>query len=360
MMRESSTGAVKKLPDNPVVKSRFLVFAAFLLTVGAFVGGCGRPPTKAVGEVLPTVRVRVATVEKRTLPTLLEVSGTVLAVQRAAVAAKISGVVERLPVTLGQQVSAGEVLLALSAPELSARLEQARARVAQVERELVRERGLLTSGSGTTEAVKALEDQLMQARAASREAETMFGYAIVRAPFDGVVTRKHVEAGDFASPGAPLLQLDGRDVFEIETAIPESLVAGLAVASALDIETAAGVRFVSKIKELAGAADATARTVTVKLAVPAGTSVHPGEFARVFVPGAAQTVLLAPASALSRFGQMERVFVAENGRAVLRIVKTGAMRDERVELAAGVDAGEQLVVAPSATLRDGQPLEIAP
>lgn len=62
---------------------------------------------------------------------------------------------------------------------------------------------------------------------------------------------------------------------------------------------------------------------------------------------------------MSRIGQMERVFVVgEGNRAILRLVKTGAQRGDRIEILAGVDDGENLVLAPPANLREGQPLEV--
>ena len=71
--------------------------------------------------------------------------------------------------------------------------------------------------------------------------------------------------------------------------------------------------------------------------------------------------LVVPESAVTLFGQMERVFVVDaGGRAGLRIVKTGAKQNNMVEILAGLSAGEKVVVEGAATLRDGQPLEIQP
>jgi hypothetical protein len=71
-------------------------------------------------------------------------------------------------------------------------------------------------------------------------------------------------------------------------------------------------------------------------------------------------MFLVPASAITRFGQMERVFVVANSLAQLRLVKTGVTHGDRIELLAGVAAGENVIVAPPATLRDGQPVTSAP
>jgi len=100
--------------------------------------------------------------------------------------------------------------------------------------------------------------------------------------------------------------------------------------------------------------------VLAKISVPAAIAVRSGQFARVLVPGAPGRVLFAPAGAVTLFGQMERVFVARAGRAELRLVKTGARRDDRVEILAGLSDGEQVVINPPAGLREGQPLEVKP
>jgi RND family efflux transporter MFP subunit len=295
------------------------------------------------------------------VPARIETSGTVRAIRRATVAAKVAGTVERKPLTLGQPVRAGDVLLTISAPELEARVVQARAQLAQTQRELARERGLLSTGAGTGDAVKSLEDQLAQRQAALREAESMVGYTTVRAPFDGFLAREFVETGDYAASGAALLQLDG-DAFEIEVGLPESLASPIQVGAELDVEipsTAARLR--ATVSEIAASAESSARTTTVRLTLPANSPARAGQFARVFLSGSPAAMLLVPANAVSHFGQMERVFtVTPDNRATLRIVKTGARHGDDMEIVAGLEAGERVVTRPPATLRDGQPLEIAP
>lgn len=305
--------------------------------------------------------VQVAPVRREAVPVRFEINGTVLAVRRATLAARVAGTIDRLNLQLGQAVRAGDVLLAISSPDLSARAVQARAQLAQVERELARERTLLSSGAGTRDAVQSLEDRLPQTQAAVREAESLLAFATVRAPFDGTVARKFVEAGDYATAGAPLLQLDGREAFEIEVGVPDSLAATLAPGAALDVEIpTTTARFRAPVRELSSAADATARTTTARLAVPAGTAVRPGLFVRVSIPGPSVSALLVPAAALTTFGQMERVFtVSPDHHAALRLVKTGARHGDTIEIVSGLDAGERVVLSPPATLRDGQPLQLA-
>ena len=339
--------------------SRASLTAALAL---ACLAGCTRHEPARSAELLPAVSVSTAVVQRASLPVELETSGTVRAVQRATIAARLSGSITTLPFVLGQSVNEGDVLLTISAVELTARVAQVRAQLSQTERELVRERTLQASGAGTVEAVRTLEDRLTQTTAALREAETMHSYATVRAPFSGVIARKFVEVGDFAGPGLPLLQLDGRTSFEIEVSVPESLAGTLAVGSAVELTlSASSTRLRTTVAELSSAADSTTRTTLAKLAVPAGAPVRAGQFVRVLLPAPSASAVLVPTSALSSFGQMVRVFVVDDqNRASLRLVKTGAVAGDRTEIVSGLAANERIVVAPPSTLRDQQPITSTP
>lgn len=322
----------------------------------ALVAGCSKPAEPTAAALPPAIRASVARVEAVDAPVLTEVTGTVRPAQRAQLAAKVMGAITGLPVNLGQRVAAGDLLLEISATEFTARVAQARAQFNAVQRDLARERNLLAKGASTQDIVHGLEDRFALMQAMVREAETMLGYTEIRAPFAGVVARKYVNAGDLAAPGHPLVEIEGADDFQIEAGVPDSLVANLAVGQSLAVEGAGEFR--AAIVELSSSSDAHARTVTVKLAVPASASVRSGQFVRVHVPAGQARTLLVPAAAVSTVGQMERVFVVENGRAVLRLVKTGARHHDRVEVLSGLNAGESIVAQPVAGLREGQPIEV--
>lgn len=327
---------------------------------GLVFGACGRhAEAPASGAAMPAVRVAVAIVQRETAPARLATSGTVRPVRRAALAARVAGAVIQVP-SLGHAVRAGDILVRLDAREYEARAVQARARLTQIERELARERQLQATGAGPIEAVRSLEDEHTQGLAAVHEAEALLSYTAIRAPFDGVVAVRHLEPGDLAQPGQPLLQLDGADAFEIEVGLPETLAVSVRVGDALSVE-ADGIAFSAPVREISGAADAAARTTLARLAVPSTAPVHAGQFVRVLIPGPEAPVLLVPAAAISRVGQMEQVFLVDaQNRARLQLVRTGPTRLNRVEILAGLDAGERVVVAPPAGLRDGQRVEWAP
>jgi RND family efflux transporter MFP subunit len=341
---------------------KFSLPVSLLLIIAA---GCARHETAGrAAAMLPPVRVRVAQVQTENLPQLTDVTGTVRPVRHAVLAAKVMGAIAELPIALGQHVQSGEVLLKLYSADVAARLTQARAQFNVARRDLERERDLLAKGASTAEMVRNLQDRFTGCEAAVRDAEAQLGYTEIRAPFDGVIARKMVQAGDLAAPGQPLLEVEGTTDFEIEACIPDSFAAALTLGAPFACE-AGGAAFTGSVREISSTADAATRAIGVKLAVPAGTAVRSGQFTRVRVPGAAVRTLLVPAAAVSVSGQMERVFVVgEGNRATLRLVKTGATRgsagQQNVEILSGLAAGDRVVVAPPAGLHDGQPLEAQP
>ena len=330
--------------------------------LAASLAGCGRQPEAGSASALPPARVRLAVVRSERLPALAEVTGVVRPVRRAQLAAKVMGSIEEMPVALGQRVRSGDLLARIGAAEISARLAQAQSQLNAARRDFERERDLLAKGASTPEMVRGLGDRLTAAGAMVREAEAMLGYTLIRAPFDGVIAGKFAEAGDLASPGVPLVEIEGTDGFQVEAGVPDSLVMALSPGAALAVEIPSrGVAFSGILQELSSAADSGAHTVLARIAVPEGAAVRSGEFARVWIAGEPVATLMAPAAAVSAWGQMERVFVAgDDNRAVLRLVRTGVVRGDRVEILSGLDSGERVVLAPPAGLREGQLLEVQP
>lgn len=337
-----------------VIRQRTLLA---LLPATLVVAGCAKEEKRTAETAADsTAVVQVAAAEAAQVPIQTEVSGTVRAIERAVLAAKLMGAIEELPVTLGQRVKSGDVLVKIAAADVSARVTDAKTQLAGARRDLERERGLLATGATTAVSVRDLEDRVASSEARLREAEAMLGYAQIRAPFDGVVVRKPANTGDLASPGTPLLEVHGEGRFEVEAAVPESVAAKLVVGGPVHVTVAAADQaFAATIAEISAGANDQARATLIKVAVPAGVPLRSGQFARLLLPGPSRTAVLVPATAVTLVGQMERVFVVTQlNRAVLRLVKSGPRFADRVELLAGVQPGDHILVNPPAGLRDGQ------
>jgi hypothetical protein len=155
-----------------------------------------------------------------------------------------------------------------------------------------------------------------------------------------------------------LLELEGASRLRAEAQVPESLPSlsvGAAVAVRLDAAVVEG-----RLAELSPSADPATRTRLAKIDLPAGAGARSGQFVRVLWPAGERRGLFVPAAAVTRFGQMERAWAVEEGRARLRLVRTAEAGDGRLEILAGLSADERVVLAPPATLRDGRPVTVSP
>jgi RND family efflux transporter MFP subunit len=199
------------------------------------------------------------------------------------------------------------------------------------------------------------------ADAAVKEAETMLGYTKVAAPFDGVITRKHTDVGDLATPGKPLLEMEDSRTLRLEADAPEAVVGKLTLGDKLPVRISAlETELTGVISEISPAADPGSRTFVVKLNLPPQAGLRAGQFGRVAMPVGETAALRVPAAAVVQRGQMELVFVVISNHAQLRIVKTGKRIGDEVELVSGVSAGEQIVVSAVGTLIDDQPVTLQP
>jgi RND family efflux transporter MFP subunit len=204
-----------------------------------------------------------------------------------------------------------------------------------------------------------LNARIAQAEQERRAAEIQRGYAELRAPFAGVVTAKSVEPGNLATPGAPLLTIEREGAYRLEVPVEESRLAvirsGSKVAVTLD---ALNRTLEAKIGEIIPAVDASSRTYLVKVDLPAMPQLRSGLFGRARFAVGSRPVLTVPVSAVIERGQLQSVYVAENGAAHLRIVTTGRKRADGAEVLSGLAAGEQVITPVPAGLADGAKVEI--
>jgi RND family efflux transporter MFP subunit len=187
----------------------------------------------------------------------------------------------------------------------------------------------------------------------------MKSYAVITAPFAGVITEKRVEPGNLVHPGAPLLTVEQSGAYRLEVSVEESLLPLLRVGQSVSIAIESIERS-APIQEIVPSVDAASRAFTVKIALPSHPLLRSGMFGRARIPAGATRSLAIPAAALHRKGSLELVFVAEKGVARARMVTVGERKGEAVRVHTGLSEGEQLIHPLPADLTDGTPVEVRP
>jgi len=331
-----------------------------LLALPAILSSCGGGDDSHGHEAkkLDPVAIEATKAVRETIPLFTETTGTVRSENRASIAPKVTGEIAEIHVVTGQDVKKDELLVKISALEITSKLQSAQASVDKVRRDLKREQDLLESGASTPEVVNDLKDQLRIAEAMMSEAKTILSYTEIRAPFDGVITRKYANEGDLALPGNPLLEIEDLSSLRVEADVPEALGIGLELGMKIDI-LIAGIEgsLDGKVSEIAPAADPRSRTFPVKIALPAHSALKSGQFAKVRIPTGEFESILVSKKAVSQWGQIERVFEIKDGHLMMRIVKTGTRHGDQIEVLSGLDGDEELAIRVDAPLLDGSPIK---
>ncbi|MBK8481353.1 MAG: efflux RND transporter periplasmic adaptor subunit [Proteobacteria bacterium] len=362
----NATGATSHQPSaGPAARSESsrrhtgLAPLALALTLAGHTAGChSAPPAPPAAPALAVARVRTQRVLAQSHEGREEVMGTVRAKLRASIEAKVSGRILKLPVALGQRVAAGALLVRLDLRETQARVAQAKAVAEQANADLVRVSALLARQAITRQDFDAAQARARIAEASLREVSTMLGYATLTAPFAGVVTRKLADVGDLASPGRALIELEDPSALRLEIDVPEALIEHVRVGVTLPVRIDTLPELVQgTVTEVGPSSDPNSRTFRAQLDLAGSPVLRSGQFGRALVPTGHTSILRAPLDAVVERGQLEIVFVARDGRAELRLVKTGKRFATTIEIVSGLSAGEAVVVMGAAMLVDGQPLE---
>jgi hypothetical protein len=168
------------------------------------------------------------------------------------------------------------------------------------------------------------------------------------------VAARRVHLGDVVSPGLPLVEIEGERGFELRATVDSAIAATMRpaarVRALVDGQTE---ELMAVITALAPSGDPTTHRFELKADLPAISGLRAGLFARLLVRGvAAEPRLTVPATALFERGGLTGLFVVDAGHARLRWVAAGTRDDGRVEIRAGVTAGERVALDPAA-LADG-------
>jgi len=327
----------------------YLYLLAFVVAATA----CDQTPTSTP---IPTDKVSVTTTELTELAveSYERVPGSTRAQRNAALEAKVSGRISSLKAAEGRAVKQGEVLVEIDAHEIQARLDQAVATVRQAERDFQRISALLPSGAATRREYDAAEARLEVAKASVEETRVLLSYTRITAPFDGAIVRKYVDEGDFAQPGKVLLSMEGGAGFRFELDVPETLSRDLKLNQEIRVSLSDAQDSVNgRISEMSPSADVDSRTQHLKLELPEVPGVRSGQFGYAYIPATQNREIRVPVSAVTLRGQMETVFVVKDGRAVLRLIRTGKRTQDSVQVLSGLIAGDRLVVQSVAALSDG-------
>ncbi|PAK94468.1 efflux transporter periplasmic adaptor subunit [Stenotrophomonas rhizophila] len=353
-----------------------LLRSSLLLLTLALVTACGGKDEKAEAEAAAAssaLPISLATVQQQTMARTVLVSGPVSAYEEMQLGVEISGQrVTALPVDVGQWVKQGQVLLQLDHRTLDSELAQADASLkqAQAAQDLARmnyERSAklaaqqLISESSLDE-LRAnrinAEAQTATARAARDAAKLRRDFADLRAPADGLISKRLVQPGQVVSGGTELLRLirDGR--LEWRAELPEDQLTGVAVGNTVELPYAGAV-VTGRIRAVTPGVDAQTRTGTLYADLPEPGTLKPGVYVEGRIVTGEGPVLTLPTAAIVQRDGHSYVFTVNDKQQAARLrVRTGQAVQGRTAILEGVKAGDRVVVDGAGFLGEGDRVRV--
>ncbi|MBS0287074.1 MAG: efflux RND transporter periplasmic adaptor subunit [Proteobacteria bacterium] len=317
----------------------------------------------SIGLPLQAAQLVTQTASYEKLPLERCFDGTVEAVKQATVSAETKGRVEQIFFDIGDKVPKGAVILTLVSNEQREAINQAQAKLTEAQanyesdaKEYERMNTLFKENivsksdwDKITARFNIAKAQVSAAQAALKTAKEQLSYTEIRAPYGGVVSARHVELGEAVFPGKALMSGFEPSLMRVQVDLPQAVaqkVSTLKMARLIRDDNS--VIIPSKII-LYPQADPATSTVRARLELPENNgSLYPGEFIKVwFTVGDVQRLLVPSESVVYR-SEVSGIYVVKDNTPELRQIRLGNRFGDKIEVLAGLQAGELVAQDPIA------------
>jgi RND family efflux transporter MFP subunit len=329
-----------------VIRKHLLRKGTLLLSALVFLAGFAPASFSLAADAAPaSVIVQAGEVDLG-----FPVEATVEAVRQATVAAQVAGRILDVRVDAGQRVKLGELLMRIDAREAAGSDAAAKATLAQARAAYERTKNLHAQKFVSQAALDQAEAAWKAAEGAASSSGAGVSHGTVTAPISGIVAQRHVEAGEMATPGKPLITVFDPKGMRVIASLPQYKLAELKKSPRARIEFPESGRWIEVQRiEILPTVDARSHTATARLYLAENIEgVVPGAYARAhFTIGQARKLTVPPAAVLRR-GEVTAVYVIDDkGAARLRQVRLGeAVAGGELEVLAGINSGERVSLSP--------------
>ena len=405
---------------------RRLSLSFVVLFAAAAAGGCDKMSGQAGGGGGrgrgggrgATVTTETTTLQRISVQRQVDLSGTLLSPDQARVSSEVAGIVRDVPVQLGSELRAGDVLVRLEPRELQLALDRAEGQLRQVEAQLgvnrsqdnkppaddqiasirqalanrddarnmfnrarqLHDRGLMSQVDFDTadtrlkiaeanyqaavDNIQSLKATLQDRRAAFDLAQKKVNDAVVRAPVAGAIAERLVQPGEYIRENTPVATIVQMHPLKLKTAIQERHAGLIRSGQAVEffVEAFPARKFLGKVAYVSPAVDQATRTFPVEALVEnTDRTLKPGFFAKGVVnTHVDDQVIAAPEDSISTLAGVSTVYVIENGKARQQQVSLGARQNKLVEITSGLKGTEIVATTNLSQLATGVTVRSGP
>jgi membrane fusion protein (multidrug efflux system) len=338
--------------------------ATLALTATAFLAGCGEgTDTDANDDAeAPPVPVEVTTPGRGEIVARYTGTAPIEAFADALVIAKTGGEITEILVEEGDDVEAGQVLARLDGERLELALAETRARLEKLKQSYsrnveLRDKSLISDGD-----FEAIQFEMEALQAAFELAKLELSYTAIRTPISGVVSARHIKVGNTIEVNAEAFGVTSLEPLIAYLYVPEREYQRMrdGLAAEISVDALPGTRFTGTVARTSPVVDPATGTFKLTIeVVDESRRLKPGMFGRVdIVSDRRPDALTIPRAAILESAGQEYVYVVHDGLAEKRVIETGYVEGAAVEVRAGLNDDEQLVVVGQTSLRNNSHVSV--
>ena len=317
---------------------------------------------KLASETSGAVPVLTQKAILKTIDNEFTADGTFAADKEVVLSSEIAGKVIAVNVKVGDRVYAGQVLAELDHSVLEVQLQQAKANLQKLEKDLQRNESLVRTDGATAQQLEQSKQDVMDARTTLTHLQNQYDNSYIKAPFEGSITRREVENGSFLSPGSETFYLATTSRIKIVVNVTAEQLGSIkkgqtvsVTADDLPVENMEGT--VNSINEKAN--QSKQFEVEISLNTTANGQIKPGMFGKVtFAEGGGQQALVILRVAIQGSIKDAEVFLVKGDSAVLAKISVSPLNEKEVIVTSGLAEDDVLVVSGQINLTNGTKVKI--
>lgn len=304
--------------------------------------------------------VRTQRLEPQPFESRLVFNGSLRAEQAITLRSELTGKVETIHFTDGQDVTAGDLLADIDDDELQAELASVKEQLALATTSAERLQNLFRTGSVTASARDDAVSERDVLRAELRRLQARLDKTRIRAPFTGTLGLRQISLGQLIEANTPITTLQTLDSLQLDFSVPERYRELVRAGTRLAFHVAGHAQaFEATVRAVDPQVDIATRTLIVRADVDNNTrALLPGNYARVELVNRHEDALVVPSIAVLQSLDAVSVFTVEDGIAVRRTVETGERDQRNVEILRGLQPGMEVITSGIQSVREGQPVQV--
>jgi len=345
------------LIDKKKLYGASVVFALAILGVGYGLFGKDTSYAEASKKVEAPIPVSTVTIAPKTIDAVVSAVGTLNSQNTSVLSSKIMGKVVALHAKEGDQVRQGTLLLKIESGEISAQVFQAQAAYNNAKLQHERIKRLFDEKAATQMEMDQATLGLDSANAGLNGAKAMESYTIIEAPISGQIIEKHINLGEMALPGQPIIKIEDNRNLRLEVTVREQdlrfIQAGKPVI--VQIDALPGKDIKALVAQVVPASDIRTHSFIVKIDIPSDKSLITGMYGKALFTTGRREAILVPRAAIVDLSGISGVYiVSAEGSAVFQMVQLGDANGDSVEAVTGLKAGDQVIVSKHDMRLDGR------